>query len=217
MTAENGPSGVIFPESMPTVQLVNVSPAQLEAVLESSTIEGKEVARRVRADELQLTLAAEGVTARAVGLATPTEVHVQWTGAVQDVAATLIHEATHQADPGLVSALRSGAEATARLAEFDYGASKDLPPSLGTETSSKASTAVCSSGPLRRGLPPHEAKPLARAAIVDMMNADATRYGVEPGAGGQGAGCIVPRFPHRPSSFSWRRSPVTTPNCGPAK
>ena len=55
---EEGAPSLTIPDDMPNVLLADVSPAQLEAVLvelESSTQAGREVARRVRAGELQLT------------------------------------------------------------------------------------------------------------------------------------------------------------------
>jgi hypothetical protein len=182
---EEGSAGTVAsPDEMPNVLLVDVTPSQLESVLvalEASTPTGKEIARRVRSGELQLTLDAGRVTEGAVGLAVHNEVHVSWDGSVQDVAATLIHEAVHQGDPGLAGgAPRSEVEATARVAEFEYREHAGLPPRDSVEAIYRA---VLQQG-IEQGTPLPETQARARQAMIDMMRTDAKRFGVEPAGGG---------------------------------
>jgi hypothetical protein len=181
-----GAVGVTSPDEMPNVLLMDVTPAQLEEVLvelEDSTPTGKEIARRVRAGELHLTLDRSRVAEQAIGLAMSNEVHVTWEGSTQDVAGTLIHEAVHQGDPGLASgAPRSELEATARVAEFEYRQGAGLPPGDSVEDIYRAVLEQAK----QQGTPPAEAQARARQAMVDMMRTDPKLYGVEPaGSGGQ--------------------------------
>ena len=179
-----GSFGVTFPDDLPKVMLVDVTRAQLESVLvelERSTAAAQEVARRVRAGELPLTLAVEAITNRAVGLGRPEEVHVQWMDDIQDVAATLIHEATHQADPMLASGgPRSQIEATARLAEFEYRASKGLEPQDAVESAYR----VALDRGATEGLSRLETDRMAREAMIAEMRGDPARYGIEDGPTG---------------------------------
>jgi hypothetical protein len=180
---EEAPGPVTSPDEMPNVLLVEVTPAQLEQLLvelESSTPTGVEIARRVRSGELQLTLGRDAIAPGAVGLAMPNEVHVQWDGSLQDIAGTLIHEAVHQGDPGLAGgAPRSQVEATARVAEFEYRAARGLAPRDPVETSYRA---TLDQGP-SLGLTPEAAQARARQAMIDMMQADPGRHGVEAADG----------------------------------
>jgi hypothetical protein len=183
---EEGPATMTTPPGMENVLLIDVTPAQLEAVLvelEGSTATGREIARRVRAGELQLTMDTGQISERAVGLANTKEVHVTWEGSVQDVAGTLIHEAVHQGDPMLAAGgPRTQVEATARVAEFEYRAEAGLPPRDSVENIYRA---VLEQG-AQQNLPPAEAQARARQAMIDMMQADPSLYRVEPAGGGEG-------------------------------
>ena len=166
------------------VLLIDVTPEQLESVLvelDSSTPMGQEIARRVRGGELHLTMTPEGLTPTTSGLATAKEIHVQWKGSVQETASTLVHEGVHQADPALAEpgAGRTEVEANARIHEYEYRAQKGLPAYDFAEQMYRDVLADVRA----RGLPEAEALANARGAMIDAMQTDPARYGVEKPGG----------------------------------
>lgn len=186
--AKKGLHEITTPESHPNVLLKGVTVEQFKALLaelKGSTDMGREVARRIDSGELHITLDAEAVSEKASGLAVPKEVHVVWGETLQETASTTIHEGVHQADPALSDGSpRSEVEARARVHEYEYRAlrklkSYDAPEEIYRSVLDKAEKA---------GKTRADALEVARKAMIDMMRADPTLYGIEPGRSGGGKG-----------------------------
>ena len=147
------------------------------AELDDAGDAGRDVARRIRGGELHMTMTPEGLTPAHAGAAMPNEIHVQWVPSVQETASTLIHEAAHQADPGLAAAdvPRSEIEANARVAEYEYRILRGLPP---LDFPEQIYRTVLEDAHRRR-VPRAGALAVARAAMIDAMRLDPDRYGIE--------------------------------------
>jgi hypothetical protein len=189
------------PREYDNVLLLDVTPSQFEQVLaklDESTPAAREIARRIRSGELHVTMTPEGFTPSDAGRATAKEIYVQWSPSVEETASTLVHEATHQADPALSrpGTPRSEIEATARATEYEFRARQGLEPTDAAERAYRVALADAQA----RGLPEEEARALARQAMVGEMRADPARYGVE-GAAGELAPSGPPAAPPRPALF----------------
>ena len=184
---ESGAKSTLVPDEYPNVLLKDISLEQfksLMAELENSTAKGREIAQRIKSGDLHVTFDAQGVTAKAQGLALPKEIHVKWGSSVKETASTTIHEGVHQADPTLSTGPRSQVEATARVYEYEYRAARGLEPLDAAENIYR----LVLKDTLAKGGDRAAAFERARNAMIDMMRTDADRYGIEKGPEGKSRG-----------------------------
>lgn len=164
------------------VLLRGVSIAQFEALLaelERSTEAGREVARKVRSGEIDITLDVEGIGKDAQGRAIPNQVHIKWGASLLETASTVIHEVTHALDPLLKDGPREQVEASARLSEFEYRSKRDLAPKDATERAYRKAIDDARA----EGKDLDAAAEMARKSMLDAMQRDPKRYGLEPQKG----------------------------------